>query len=164
MFDSCAKDYFSLQLWFYEYFPGLAPRRRRGAVHDFPVGASWRDRGESRVESVSALRGLLRRGTSSVGVRITFVVCYFLSLRYFRCFIATFYGFQVATDVQYRPWAGMTNLPEALQLLRIVLFLVVLDALFGILGSVLFISTLMIALWFPCLRRSRCWIHACLRS
>ncbi|XP_021729337.1 uncharacterized protein LOC110696356 isoform X2 [Chenopodium quinoa] len=78
-----------VELWFYEYFPGLAPRRRRGAVHDFPVGASWRDRGESRVESVSSLRGLLRRGTSTVGV---------------------------AVEIQYRPWDGMTNLPEALEL------------------------------------------------
>ncbi|XP_021729244.1 uncharacterized protein LOC110696272 isoform X2 [Chenopodium quinoa] len=78
-----------VELWFYEYFPGLAPRRRRGAVHDFPVGASWRDRGESRVESVSRLRGLLRRGTCTVGV---------------------------AVEIQYRPWDGMTNLPEALEL------------------------------------------------
>ena len=75
----CSEITFSLQLWFYEYFPGLAPRRRRGAVHDFPVGDSWRDRGESRVESVSMLRGLLRRGTTSVGVRVNFAAYHSLS-------------------------------------------------------------------------------------
>ena len=71
------RDYLSLQLWFYEYFSGLAPQRRRGAVHDFSVGASWRDRGESRVESVPTLRGLLHRGTSSVSVRLSFVAVIF---------------------------------------------------------------------------------------
>ena len=34
----------------------------------------------------------------------------------FPSFHANFYGFQVAVDVQYRPWVGMTDLPEALRL------------------------------------------------
>ena len=75
---------FLLQLWFYEYFPGLAPRRRRGVVHDFPVGASWRDRGESRVESISSLLGLLRRGTSTISVRVDFTVNFFTLVLFFR--------------------------------------------------------------------------------
>ncbi|XP_021743966.1 uncharacterized protein LOC110710009 isoform X1 [Chenopodium quinoa] len=81
-----------VELWFYEYFPSLAPRRRSGAVHDFSLGASWRDRGESRVESVPALRGLLRRGTSSVGVRISFVAVIF-PLTLFLLFHADFLWF-----------------------------------------------------------------------
>ena len=67
------------------------------------------------MESVPALRGVLRRGTSSVGVRISFIAFFPFDVVSVVSRL-TFYGFQVPIDVQYRPWAGMTDLPEALRL------------------------------------------------